>query len=217
MSLRNELRGRRENVPDWFKYTQQGATTIHAANLNVLVFISGLNYDTYLSFLNGMSYGFPLDNKLLFELHWYAYSQKNSNRDWGTKALYQSCATYTQWFNTEGGFIFRNNTSPYPLILSEFGLDQSGRDVAANNYLTCFCTVAAGNELDWAIWALQGSYYIRSGVPGTEEEYGVLDNTWSQPRNPAVFQRLKLLQEMLLGIAFFARCFDRTSPHTKTG
>ncbi|KAL9678818.1 hypothetical protein QQ045_016669 [Rhodiola kirilowii] len=198
MSMRNELRGPRENVADWFNYTHQGATTIHAANPNVLVFISGLNFDTHFSFLSNMSYGFPLDNKLLFEFHWYSFSQQHSQRDWGTEPLYQSCATYTQWFDTEAGFIFRNTTNLYPLILTEFGIDERGMDVAANNFLTCFCTIAAGNELDWGLWALQGSYYIRSGVPGPEEDYGVLDNNWSQPRNPAVLQRFKLLQEMLI-------------------
>ncbi|CAM8948756.1 unnamed protein product [Rhodiola kirilowii] len=198
MSMRNELRGARENVADWFNYTHQGATTIHAANPNVLVFISGLNFGTHFSFLSNMYYGFPLDNKLLFEFPWYSFSQQHSQRDWGTEPLYQSCATYTQWFDTEAGFIFRNTTNLYPLILTEFGIDERGMDVAANSFLTCLCTIAAGNELDWGLWALQGSYYIRSGVPGPEEDYGVLDNNWSQPRNPAVLQRFKLLQEMVL-------------------
>ncbi|PNX97645.1 hydrolyzing O-glycosyl compounds hydrolase [Trifolium pratense] len=51
MSLRNELHGPRQNLKDWYKYMSQAALAIHKVNPNVLVVISGLNYDTELQFL----------------------------------------------------------------------------------------------------------------------------------------------------------------------
>ncbi|KAL1551966.1 cellulase [Salvia divinorum] len=51
MSLRNELRGSRQNEPDWYKYMQEGANTIHAKNPNLLVIVSGLYTDTNLGYL----------------------------------------------------------------------------------------------------------------------------------------------------------------------
>ncbi|GKV23037.1 hypothetical protein SLEP1_g32822 [Rubroshorea leprosula] len=36
MSLKNELRGPKQNVNDWYKYMQGGAETVHSANPNVL-------------------------------------------------------------------------------------------------------------------------------------------------------------------------------------
>jgi hypothetical protein len=36
------------------------------------------------------------------------------------------------------------------------------------------------NDLDWAIWALNGY----QGLPENDETYGVLNHTWSGPRYP---------------------------------
>uniref|UniRef100_A0A7N1A395 Glycoside hydrolase family 5 domain-containing protein n=1 Tax=Kalanchoe fedtschenkoi TaxID=63787 RepID=A0A7N1A395_KALFE len=197
MSLRNELRGGRQTASDWFDFMHQGAQTIHAAKPNALVLVSGLNYDTDFGFMRNVEFGTQWDTKLVFEFHWYAFSQSNSQDNWTKQPLYQSCGFYKQWFEEQAAFIYRNGTKPYPVILSEFGLDERGTDVGANNYLTCLSTIAAGDDLDWAVWALQGSYYIRSGEAGTEEFYGVLDNSWTAPRNPDVFKRFKLLQQTL--------------------
>lgn len=43
-----------------------------------------------------------------------------------------------------------------------------------------------GNDADWAIWGLQGSYYIRSGVVNSDESYGLLTTDWSGWRNTAL-------------------------------
>ncbi|KAK2664175.1 hypothetical protein Ddye_002749 [Dipteronia dyeriana] len=51
MSLRNELRGSRQNEQDWYRYIVKGARMVHKANPDVLVIVSGLNWGTDLSFL----------------------------------------------------------------------------------------------------------------------------------------------------------------------
>ncbi|KAE8687962.1 Cytochrome P450 86A2 [Hibiscus syriacus] len=49
---------------------------------------------------------------------------------------------------------------------------QSGKkrdeDIRDNNYMNCFLGVAAELDLDWALWTLVGSYYLREG-PGLSE------------------------------------------------
>ncbi|XP_051220378.1 glycosyl hydrolase 5 family protein-like [Lolium perenne] len=52
----------------------------------------------------------------------------------------------------------------WPVILSDFGTDNRGGNVNDNHYYGCAAAVAADLDLDWALWMLQGSYYLREGV-----------------------------------------------------
>ncbi|KAJ6313481.1 hypothetical protein OIU77_014889 [Salix suchowensis] len=119
MSLRNELRGPKQNVNDWYRYMQKGAEAVHSANPDVIVILSGLNYDKDLSFL-------------------------------------------------------RNRPG-------------------------CFLGVAAELDFDWALWTLVGSYYLRQGVVGMNEYYGVLDSNWREARNPTFLQQISALQSPFRG------------------
>jgi hypothetical protein len=56
--------------------------------------------------------------------------------------------------------------------------------------------VAAEHDLDWA---LQGSYALRQGVAGMDEVYGVLDWSWTRPRNATLLARVQALQRPLRG------------------
>ncbi|KAK2359497.1 glycosyl hydrolase 5 family protein [Trifolium repens] len=76
MGMRNELRGPNQDKNNWHKYMSQGATTVHKVNSNVLVFVSGLNYDTDLSFLKTMPLNVSIGNKLVYEVHSYAWFTK---------------------------------------------------------------------------------------------------------------------------------------------
>lgn len=60
---------------------------------------------------------------------------------------------------------------------------------------------AAERDLDWALWALQGSYYWRSGAEGFEETYGVLDSGWARPKYPKFREKFRFIQEMIQGMA----------------
>uniref|UniRef100_J3LEF2 Glycoside hydrolase family 5 domain-containing protein n=1 Tax=Oryza brachyantha TaxID=4533 RepID=J3LEF2_ORYBR len=74
MSLRNELRGPRQNHGDWYRYMQRGAEAVHAANPAALVVMGGLGYDTDLSFLGAR----PVDDTRAYDpvvkavASWYA-------------------------------------------------------------------------------------------------------------------------------------------------
>ncbi|XP_010556349.1 PREDICTED: uncharacterized protein LOC104825675 [Tarenaya hassleriana] len=193
MSLRNELRGSRQNTNDWFKYMEQGAEAVHSANPNVLVILSGLHYDLDLSYIRAQPVNLSFDGKLVFELHWYAFSDGDS---WATNNPNDICGKISNRVNNAGGFLLDKG---YPLFLSEFGIDERGGNINDNRFFGCFLGWAAENDIDWALWVLSGSYYIREGVAGMVEFYGALDADWNDARNSSFLQRISLLQSPLQG------------------
>ncbi|TVU29412.1 hypothetical protein EJB05_20977 [Eragrostis curvula] len=195
MSLRNELRGPRQNSQDWYTYMQRGAEAVHAANPRALVIMGGLGYDYDLSFLGSRQVGvtFLAENKLVFEVHWYSFSDA---RAWETQNANEVCGRAAREFARRGGFLLDRGL---PLFLSEFGADFRGGDLKDNRFFPCAASVAADLDLDWALWALQGSYALRQGVAGMDEVYGVLDWSWSKTRNETVLPRIQALQRPLRG------------------
>lgn len=193
MSLRNELRGPNQTVSEWYRYMQRGAEAVHAANPNVLVILSGLDYDKDLSFLSENQVQLSFTGKLVFELHWYGFSDGG---DWQNGNINEVCASAVRNFTRKGGFLLDDG---WPLFLSEFGLDIRGTSIADNRFMSCLASVAAELDLDWAIWALQGSYYVREGRLGFDETYGVLSWDWCKPRNSKFLQRISALQSSFQG------------------
>ncbi|KAL1199936.1 Glycosyl hydrolase 5 family protein [Cardamine amara subsp. amara] len=192
MSLRNELRGPKQNVDDWFKYMQQGAEAVHEANSNVLVILSGLSYDADLSFVRSRPVNLTFTEKLVYELHRYSITNTHT---WSSKNPNEACGEILKSIENGGGFNLRD----FPVFLSEFGIDLRGKNVNDNRYIGCILGWAAENDVDWSIWTLQGSYYLREGVVGMSEYYGVLDSDWVSVRNQSFMQRLSLIQSPLQG------------------
>ncbi|GLJ37916.1 hypothetical protein SUGI_0771340 [Cryptomeria japonica] len=195
MSLRNELRGPRSNLTDWYTYMQAGAAAVHAANPDVLVILSGLNYDADLKFLaakpvNLLGFG----NKIVYELHWYSFTDGNA---WEKGNANDLCGSVTARINDHMAFVVRNSStfSASPLFVSEFGIDQRGVSVKDNKYINCFLAFAADGDFEWALWTLQGSYYLRNKQPGFEETYGIFNARWDGLRNPVFVAKLKPLQQ----------------------
>ncbi|KAG2410439.1 uncharacterized protein HKW66_Vig0011040 [Vigna angularis] len=186
MSLRNELRGPKQNVDDW--YMVKGAETVHAANPDVLVILSGLNFDKDLSFIQKRQVNVTFKEKLVFEAHWYGFTDGEA---WVNGNPNQVCGQVAGNFMRTSGYLVNQG---WPLIISEFGVDLRGTNVNDNRYLNCFLTVAAEHDLDWALWTLVGSYYFRQGVVGMEEFYGILNWDWSQVRNLTFLNRISSLQ-----------------------
>ncbi|KAI3407268.1 Mannan endo-1 [Psidium guajava] len=194
MSLRNELRGPRQNEHDWYRYIHIGATKVHKANPNVLVIISGLTWASDLSFLKKRPMGLDLDRKLVYEAHWYSFS--GDRKIWEVQPVDQVCANAVQRMDDQAGFL-ASGPGATPLFLSEFGFDQTGKSRADDRFLSCFMGYATGKDLDWALWTLQGSYYYREGVVGLEETFGVVDVNWDGLRNPKFKERFQLVQTMI--------------------
>ncbi|WZY75002.1 hypothetical protein YC2023_021386 [Brassica napus] len=182
MSLRNEPRGTRDYPDLWFRFMPKGAEAVHAANPEVLVILSGIDFDTNLSFLRDRFFNVSFTDKLVFEQHWYSFSHEGGA--WVKHNSNDICAKIIGEVNHNGGFLLDRG---FPLILSEFGTDERGVDVSGNRYMNCLVAWAAEKDLDWAVWALTGDYYLRIGTKHMVETYGVLDATWKNVRNSPEF------------------------------
>ncbi|CAN6268272.1 unnamed protein product [Urochloa humidicola] len=193
MSLRNELRGPRQNANDWYKYMQLGAEAVHKANPRVLVILSGLSFDNDLAFLNSRPINLTFSGKAAFEVHWYSFS---NSQEWASGNANQACARVSASVSRRALYLLDKG---WPVILSEFGVDNRGGNANDNRYYGCAAAVAADLDLDWALWALQGSYYLREGVLGLDEVYGVLDWAWCKARNATALRRVQALQRPLRG------------------
>lgn len=198
MSLRNEIRGFMENANDWNNYVTQGVTTIHKINPEVLVIVSGLNYDNDLRCLKEKPLTVnTLDNKLVFEVHLYSFSGDSESK-FVQQPLNKICANIVNGFIDHAGFVMEGS-NPFPLFVSEYGYDQREVDDAENRFMSCFTAHLAQKDLDWALWTWQGSYYYREGQAEPAEAFGVLDSSWTQIKNPNFVKKFQLLQTLLQG------------------
>ncbi|ONK58283.1 uncharacterized protein A4U43_C09F10580 [Asparagus officinalis] len=192
MSLRNELRGPRQNVPDWYKYMQMGAEAVHKANPNVLVILSGLDFDTDLSFLSNKKIELSFTTKEVYEMHWYSFTNGDT---WNLNAN-DACSSVISSVMSRAGFLLSHG---WPLFMSEWGIDQRGENNNDNRYLGCFLATAAALDVDWGLWALQGSYYLREGIVDAEEFYGVFSLNWERKRNQTFLDRIASLRSPFQG------------------
>ncbi|KAK8683065.1 hypothetical protein V6N13_039133 [Hibiscus sabdariffa] len=194
MSLRNEPRGPKQNVNDWYKYMPIAAEAVHKANPNVLVILSGLSFDRDLSFIQDQGVKLTFSGKLVYEAHWYGFSDGQTT--WLDDNPNEVCGRVATYMIRTSGYLVDQG---YPLFIGEFGIDQSGSNVNGNRYMSCFLGVAAELDLDWALWTLVGSYYTRAGVVGLNEHYGAMDYNWCGARNSSFIQRISSLQSPFRG------------------
>lgn len=198
MSLRNELR-KTDNNPTlsatynwetWYTNVKKGTEAINKANPDLLIFLSGLDYDTYMTpvvqgtALSPGSGKFSktdfggYDNKLVIEIHNYANSAgscdslKSSLYNNGFQALHAEDSKAVNVF---------------PVLLTEFGFDMTGT-AYRGIYSTCIAEYLAEQKAGWFIWVIAGSYYIRSGTQDFEESWGLLTHDWSGWRSSAYIE-----------------------------
>ncbi|XP_043687894.1 glycosyl hydrolase 5 family protein-like [Telopea speciosissima] len=193
MSLRNELRGPRRNDSVWYNFMQKGAEVVHDANPNVLVILSGHDFDKNLGMLKNQPVHVSFKEKLVFEVHWYSFATTDGWRNGNPNDV---CASQVQFLRDHAFFLLDQG---YPLFMSEWGVYLGGNDVADNRYSSCAFALAAELDLDWALWALMGSYYYRENIFARNEGYGVLNWDWSEVRNPSFMERLSAIQYSFRG------------------
>ncbi|XP_057530023.1 glycosyl hydrolase 5 family protein-like [Amaranthus tricolor] len=188
MSLRNELRGPRQNTKDWYRYMQRGVEAVHEANPNILVILSGLTFDTDLSFLKTQPLKLSFTGKLVYEVHQYWFSTGSL---WEDVNANQACGIMKNKLIKKAGFLLDQG---FPLFVSEWGTDMKGTSLSENKYLNCFLTWVAEYDLDWSLWTLVGSYAFTNGVVGMDERYGLLNSNWTGVRNNTFLQRISVIQ-----------------------
>lgn len=196
IGLRNEPRGKNQNATLWFDhYIMEAAAQVHQANPDVLVIASGLNFATDLTYFKKHSLKSNFDNKLIFEGHSYSWGGKGN--PWVDGSVNKACADKIGSLNNNLAFV-TDGENAVPLFFSEFGIDRKQMPADDDRFLSCFSTWAAEKDLDWGLWALQGSYYLRQNVTNMEEYFGVLEIDWDRVKNPKVERRLGLLKQTLL-------------------
>ncbi|XP_044491087.1 glycosyl hydrolase 5 family protein-like isoform X1 [Mangifera indica] len=211
MSLRNELRGPKQNINDWYRYMQRGAEAMHSANPNVLVILSGLNFDKDLSFIDNQPVNLSFTGKTVFEAHWYSFTDGQA---WVNGNPNQVCGRVVNNWKGSSGFLLDKG---WPLLVSEWGVDLRGTNVNDNRFLNCILGVLTEFDLDWALWTLVGSYYLREGVVGQNEYYGVLNWNWCEIRNASFLQRISFLQSPIRGPGLSERTLHKVIFHPLTG
>lgn len=191
MSLRNELRQLlfqdTNNGDDWYDLVSEAGTLVHAAHPDVLVVVGGVDSATDLTRvrINRMlnTTGWP--GKHVWEWHSYSFTV--------TFPRILPCSILQELYGALVGFVLTQNKDyTAPLLLSEFGVGQTGGPATNegglstddSTYLSCLTEYMEGNDGDWAVWALQGSYYVRNGQTDYDETWGLLDHDWAALRNP---------------------------------
>lgn len=199
VDLRNELRGSRQNKKDWYTYVRKGARTIHEANPNVLIVISGLNFDSDFTFLKKKSLGLEdLKKKIVYEVHLYSFT--GSSDRWTIQPLNRLCGDIIEsQLGGQSTFLMKGDDAA-PMIMSEVGYDMTGGSQADKNFMTCFVAFAAMTDLDWNLWAFGGTYYERQGQLNFNESFGVLDSNWKDYKDKKFSSKFQLLQRKVQGI-----------------
>ena len=187
MSLRNEMRAwpllqDNNNHADYYNYVGQAADAIHAANPDLLVVIGGVDSanDFSLQRTTGPINTASFAGKAVWEFHMYTFSVGFDS---------SNCDIFTAELGAVAGYLLTQNEAyTGPLWLSEFGVAQNGANGSFSSgdqaYLSCLVGYMEGNDADWAVWAVQGDYYVREGQLSYVESYGLLDPTWTDWQNP---------------------------------
>lgn len=179
IGMRNELRSpdndatlakNTYNWSVWYTNMVAASKLINAANPDILIFFSGLNFDTTLApVIKGSDLGsgvtfkksdFSFSNKIVMELHNYATTTS-------------SCSSLQSDLVSKGfSTLTAKEPNVYPVVMTEFGHDQSGSSYNGV-YASCLHTYLPAQKVGWTIWVISGSYYIRSGTLDFEESWGM--------------------------------------------
>lgn len=195
IGLRNEFRkpdnagsSLAYNWQVWYEQNKAAADLVNAANPNILIFLSGLDYDTKLTPIptgddlgNGKKFlltDFKYRDKLVLELHNYQTSATNCGDIEG--------GLWNNGFRATGD----KPVNKMPVVLTEFGFTQA--DASYNGvYATCLRKLMPQWKTGWTVWVISGSYYTRGGTQDYEETWGLVNHQWSDWRNKDAITALK--------------------------
>lgn len=205
IGMRNELREPTDNTTldatsynwaTWYTNMVAAADVVHKANPNILIFFSGLNYDTSLTPIvagtdlgNGVKFlksSFSYANKIVLELHDYENS--------ATSCASMQSNLYGEGFSTLSG----TQTNTFPMVLTEWGHDQTDGSYAGV-YASCLHDYLPAQHAGWMIWVVAGSYYIRSGTQDSDETWGLYNHNWTAWRSNDAVANLKTMVQLTLG------------------
>ncbi|KAL0935453.1 cellulase family protein [Colletotrichum truncatum] len=206
MGLRNEIRDATIAPPSptlepmtwetWKTRMLQGANAVHNANPDILIFFGGRLLDVDISapvngkHLSEPNFNFsiaeqPFRNKFIFEQHQYDQ----------TGLVGDNCTSYVGVLNELGSnavSISGPGTNRAPLVMGEWGHDQTDDSgVFKHNFRTCLMQFMIEQRINWMVWVIGGSYYIREGTADRDEPWALLDHTWSSYRGKESIKQLQ--------------------------
>ncbi|KAL8995216.1 MAG: hypothetical protein Q9169_005004 [Polycauliona sp. 2 TL-2023] len=190
LGLRNELRtssayraSRYINWDTWYGNMTAAADAVHAANPDLLIFFSGLDYDSRLRplFTDDASKRGDINfdpaklayrDKIVLEVHDYDLDESNCT---------SKRAKLTE--NSFGALGPRNEevVNVFPLVMSEWGFAQQPDQYDAP-FAKCLRGFLPERKVGWMVWVLVGTYYIRQGEQDFDEPWGLLDGTGKEWR-----------------------------------
>ncbi|KAL8938839.1 MAG: hypothetical protein Q9216_003678 [Gyalolechia sp. 2 TL-2023] len=190
IGLRNELRESKHwmdgySWSEWYDSMTAAASAVHKANPDLLIFFSGMDYDTKLNpIFTGKPMGeggrvFDKDkleygNKIVLEVH--DYDARTTDCSQKLKKLRADSFGALDLSNS-------GTTTEFPLVMSEWGFDQFPNRIT-EPYASCLREILPEHGVGWMTWVLGGSYYIRSGIQDHDETWGLLDHEWNEWRCP---------------------------------
>lgn len=161
-----------------------GADAIHTANPDLLIFFSGLSYDSQLRPI--FSGDVPIYQQIPFDTAKLAYANKIvlevHDYDMDSNCTVKKSELTTNAFQALDAKDPQVRTA-FPLVMSEWGFQQTVAQYQAA-YASCLRDFLPEQKVGWMTWALAGSYYVRQGVPDMDEPWGLLDHEWKQWRCP---------------------------------
>jgi endoglucanase len=221
VGLRNELRKATTSEPvdwyTWYVHMTAAADAVHEAAPDVLIFFSGLSYDTLIDpiplgkTLNGTAgtatanktakfvpSDFVWGDKIVLELHKYDF-----------EATQNPCPTFkSDWYKQ--GFQAVNASDPateylFPVAITEWGFIQNGTYWNQTTYNKCLIEMVEDYQVSWMQWEISGSFYLQTRpdrtpktLQGPEEFWGLLNYNWDGVRDPVTVENS--LNEMIAAL-----------------
>lgn len=191
LSLRNELRQDALQALDfqpWYSNIVEAGNRVHAANPDALVIVGGgLSATDLTAQKTGLLDFSGWAGKHVWEFHAYSFTVTFTLDPFGWCGFKKDSYGFFDGFVLEQG---KGYTAP--LILSEFGVAMStgtdghaGLSSGDSDYLSCLVEYMEDNDAEWALWAVQGSYYVREGTIDYNETWGLYNYEWKDLRNSA--------------------------------
>ncbi|KAF1995292.1 glycoside hydrolase family 5 protein [Amniculicola lignicola CBS 123094] len=174
----------------WYDQNVAAANLVNAANPNIIIFFSGLDFDTKLTPIPGAEdlgggkkfekSSFKYADKIALELHNYQTSATDCN------------SVKSGLWNNGFKALDAAAKNQMPVVLTEFGFSQA--DTTYNSvYASCLRKIIPEWKAGWTVWVIAGSYYIRSGTQDYEEVWGLLNHNWSGWRSTNAVNALKTM------------------------
>ncbi|KAL5444617.1 hypothetical protein PMIN06_008357 [Paraphaeosphaeria minitans] len=194
VGLRNELRKATISEPvdwyTWYVHMTAAANEVHKMAPDVLIFFSGLSYDTIIDpiplgkTLKGTAgtatenktakfipSDFAWENKVVLELHKYDF-----------EATQNPCPTFkANWYKQ--GFQAVNASDPttkylFPVAITEWGFIPNGTYWNQTTYNKCLIEMVEDYQVSWMQWEISGSFYLQTRPNRTPNTLQGLEEFW---------------------------------------